>query len=42
MRRSRPVKLASPLEKLAGATDLIIFLKALPEWPERRGFLYSH
>ena len=40
MRRSRPNLLASPLENTAAATDLISFLKALPDCRLRRGIRY--
>ena len=40
MRRSRTNLLASPLENPAAATDLIIFLKALPDCRLRRGIRY--
>ena len=41
MRRSRPNLLVSPLENPAAATDLISFLKALPDCRLRRGIRYS-
>ena len=40
MRRSRPNLLVSPLENPAAATDLISFLKALPDCRLRRGIRY--
>lgn len=41
MRRSRPNLLASLLENPAAATDLISFLKTLPDCLLRRGIRYS-
>ena len=40
MSKSRPNLLISPLENLAAATDLISFLKALPDCRLRRGIRY--
>ena len=40
MRRSRPNLLASALENTAAATNLISFLKALPDCRLRRGIRY--
>ncbi len=40
MHRSRSFPLASPLENPPAATDLISFLKALPDCRLRRGIRY--